>query len=174
MNLPYYNRLLMFSAFIFSVSAWPCKVAHADSTYPPLNIYDTSYPNACSPSKQLELWKAISGKVKDEASARRALHALLCGPRTGPERVFLASLFPLKLREKIQGTGQEPRSEIVLRSDELIDRTAAAGEAWGASVTVTHDRIDLSYHPDEVCVSGFTLSYQGAKWVIDEIGSACD
>ena len=174
MNLPHHKRLLMFFAFIFSVSAWPCKVAHAASTYPPLSIYGTSYPNACSQSEQLELWKAISGKVKDEALAKRTLHAILCGPRTGPERVFLASLFPLKLREKIEGTGQEPSSEIVRRSDELIDRTATAGEAWGARVRVTHDRIELSYHPDEVCVSGFTLSYRRAKWVIDEIGSACD
>lgn len=174
MHLPHHKRLLMFFAFIFSVSAWPCKVAHADGTNPPLLIYGTSYPNACSPSEQLELWKAIYGKVKDGALAKRALYAILCGPRTGPERVFFASLFPLKVREKFEGTGQEPSAEIVRRSDELIDRTAAAGEAWGARVEVTQDQIKLSYYPNEACISGVTLSYRRAKWVIDEIDGACD
>lgn len=54
MKFPHHTRLLMFFAFIFSVSAWPCKVAHADNTSPPLNIYGTFYLNECLPSEQLE------------------------------------------------------------------------------------------------------------------------
>jgi hypothetical protein len=49
----------------------------------------------------------------------------------------------MKLREKSEDTGQEPSSEIVRRSDELIDSVMAAGEAWSAEVHVEHERITL-------------------------------
>lgn len=174
MYFPHCTRRLIFLTVIVSVVGLPCKAERVGNKFRALNIYGTHYPNACLKSEQLKLWKIISGKVKDAPKAKRALHAILCVPRTSPERAYLASLFPPKIREKAEGTGQEPSFEVVRRSDELIDGVMAAGEAWSAEVEIEHERIRLQYVPDEACMRGIALSYRQAKWMIDEISEACD
>jgi len=174
MYFPHCTRRLIFLTVIVFVVGLPCKAAHADDKFRALNISGTHYSNACWKSEQLKLWKVISGKVKDAPGAKRVLHTILCVPRTGPERAYLASLFPLKIREKAEGTGQEPSFEVVRRSDELIDGAMAAGEAWSAEVEVEQERIKLQYVPGEACMRGIALSYRQAKWMIDEISEACD
>lgn len=70
--------------------------------------------------------------------------------------------------------GTEPSYEVVSRTDELIDNTMAAGEAWAAGIQIEVDEIKLHYFANEASVRGVTLSYRRNKWVIDEIGEACD
>lgn len=174
MNFPSFKLAMASFAITMFAAALSCEAARADDKFPVLNVYNTVYPNACSEFEQRKLWKAISGKVKDASAVKRALHAILCVPPTSPERAYLAGLFPVKLRERLEGTGEEPSFEIVRRSDALIDRVMAAGEAWGARVEVKHERIDLQYLPNEVCIRGITLSYRRAKWMVDELSEACD
>jgi hypothetical protein len=69
-----------------------CEAAQANNEFPALNVYGADYPNACSKSEQLKLWKVISGKVRDVPVAKRALHAILCVLRTGPSEPIREAL----------------------------------------------------------------------------------
>lgn len=79
-----------------------------------------------------------------------------------------------KVKVELESTGSEPSYEVVLRTDELIDNTMAAGEAWAAHIHNKVDKIKLHYFANEACVRGVTFSYRQRKWVIDEVGEACD
>lgn len=147
----------------------------AASNYPSLEMHGWTYANACSKPAQQVLRQAISKvKVEDLPAVWRAVQALLCAPRTGPERVYLASMFAKKVKKELESTGSKPSYEVVPRTDELINDTMAAGEAWATDIQIQVDEIKLHYFANEACVRGVTFSYRGRKWVIDEIGEACD
>jgi len=147
----------------------------AANKYPSLNMHGSTYPNACSKPEQQVLRQAIlKAKVQKLPAVWRAVQALLCAPRTGPEHAYLGSMFAKKIKQKQEDTGSEPSHEVVARTDELIDRTMAAGEAWDANLDIEVDKIRLQYFPNEACVRSVTLSYRQTKWVIDEIDEACD
>lgn len=140
-----------------------------------LTMHGGTYSNTCSKPEQQVLRQAVSkAGVKNMPVVWRAVQALLCAPRTGPERAYLASMFAKKIKRELEATGTEPSYEVVSRTDELIDNTMAAGEAWAAGIQIEVDEIKLHYFASEACVRGVTLSYRRNKWVIDEIGEACD
>jgi len=147
----------------------------AANNYPSLEMHGVTYANACSKPQQQVLRQALSkGRIENLPAVWRAVQALLCAPRTGPERAYLGSMFAKKIKQKLEETGSEPSYEVVVRTDELIDGTMAAGEAWDANLDIEVDRIRLQYFPNEACVRSVTLSYRQTKWVIDEIDEACD
>lgn len=147
----------------------------AANNYPSLEMHGVTYANACSKPEQQVLRQAISkAGVENLPAVWRAVQALLCAPRTGPERAYLGSMFAKKIKQELEDTGSEPSYEVVARTDELIDRTMAGGEAWAAHIHTEVDGIRLQYFPNEACVRGVTLSYRRTKWVIDEVGEACD
>jgi len=147
----------------------------AANNYPSLEMHGVTYANACSKPEQQVLRQGLSKEgVENLPAVWRAVQALLCAPRTGPERAYLGSMFAKKIKQKQEDTGSEPSHEVVARTDELIDRTMAAGEAWDANLDIEVDKIRLQYFPNEACVRSVTLSYRQTKWVIDEIDEACD
>jgi len=162
-------------AIIILIGAALSSGVMAANNYPSLEMHGSTYANACSKPEQQVLRQAISKKkVENLPAVWRAVQALLCAPRTGPERAYLGSMFAKKIKQKLEDTGSEPSSEVVARTDELINRAMAAGEAWAADIQIEVDEIRLHYFANEACVRGVTLSYRRNKWVIDEIGEACD
>lgn len=147
----------------------------AANNYPSLTMHGWTYSNACSKPEQQVLQQAVlKADVKNMPMVWRAVQALLCAPRTGPERAYLASMFAKKVKKELESTGSEPSYEVVPRTDEVINDTMAAGEAWAADIQIQVDEIKLHYFANEACVRGVTFSYRQRKWVIDEIGEACD
>ena len=147
----------------------------AANNYRSLEMHGWTYSNACSKPEQQVLRQAVlKADVKNMPVVWRAVQALLCAPRTGPERTYLASMFVKKVKKQLESTGSEPSYEVVPRTDELVNDTMAAGEAWAANIHIGVDEIKLHYFANEACVRGVTFSYRQRKWVIDEIGEACD
>lgn len=142
----------------------------AANNYSSLEMHGVTYANACSKPEQQVLRQALSKeRVENLPAVWRAVQALRCASRTGLERDYLGSMFARKIKQKLEETGSEPSYEVVARTDELIDRTMAGGEAWAAHIHIEVDEIRLQYFHNEACVTGVTLSYRQTKWVIDEI-----
>jgi len=168
-------RRFVFLAMAILVSVTLSSGVMAANNYISLEMHGWTYANACSKPEQKVLRQAISkAKVKNSLAVWRAAQALLCAPRTGPERAYLASMLAKKVKVELESTGSEPSYKVVPRTDELIDNTMAAGEAWAAHTHNKVDKIKLHYFANEACVRGVTFSYRQRKWVIDEVGEACD
>jgi len=167
-----FSSLVIVLAACMTTSA--AGAATAATAYPALEMNGLQYPNACSKPEQARLRNSISGGVNDTPGLWRAVNAILCAPRTGPERIYLTSLFPKRVKQESEDTGQEPSVAFVQRSDALIDRVMAAGEAWDAEVRGGADTAVVQYFANEACVKNVTLAYRQAKWRVGGIGEACD
>lgn len=71
-------------------------------------------------------------------------------------------------------TGTESTLKIVRVDNELIEEVMATAHAWGVSVRMRNGNFSLQYYGNEACVKEVIFKNVKSKWMIYEMGEACD
>lgn len=164
--------IVFVASLILSTS---CPALNASVSYPSLSMHGNTYQNACAPDQLARLQNALSQtSVRESRAAWVAVKTLLCADNKGAARLAVKSLLAPNVRRVFEATGDSPRSELVARTDALVDEMFAERNAWDASVEIANGKLSLQYFSNEACVRSRTLTFSKKQWSISEIGEACD
>lgn len=168
--------LLWIAIIVFWLAfAHPCAARNTSSSYSKLHVYGTEYPGACEPEELEMLYQELlSTSVVRPEQAWSAIYTVLCGPDDQRTRQFITKLVLQKVKQASEGTGQQPKNEMIRRSEEVVSSLIRAGNAWNVSIHSEAGKLILHYQPNEACMSGITLAYRRPEWKIVELGEACD
>jgi len=160
---------------LFAASiAVPCA-AKPSERYPRLMMHGESYENSCHPVDVDKLRKALlMSKVRSAEQLWHAVNVLLCSRDNGADVVYITKMFPSRIRRRAEGTGADPIIGTVQRSRAVVDEVIAKGQAWDATLRNEGKTVILQYFKDEVCVHGVDFMFVNRRWMISEIGQACD
>jgi hypothetical protein len=143
--------------------------------YPSLIMHGESYVNACAPFEKSRLRIALlKSTVKNAEKAWEAVNALLCSPLSIKSRTYIAGLVGDTVKEHVDSTGSEPTVSTVGLSNDLVEAIMAKGSAWDVTLRTETRGLTVQYFKDEACVQEINLVLNKQRWVINEIGQACD
>jgi hypothetical protein len=128
---------------------------------------------SCTASAKAMLRAQLAGPAA--ADGWKLIETMLCAPKSTASKAFIASRLNRKVRYTSFSSGDENEDlRIVAASAALVDELLAAGETWGAALSINGDEIALHYAPDEACIQTRTLALVKGKWRIAAMGAACD
>jgi hypothetical protein len=134
-----------------------------------------NYPNICKPAEKEAFSHAIlRSDAPDAKGAWRAVNMILCSPRSGASRSYINGLLPKVVRKHVSSVGDKDTVRRVARSDALVEEIMAGGKAWDGELRTEREEIYFQYFANEACVREVRLSFLDRKWLISEIGEACD
>jgi hypothetical protein len=163
------SRVALFcSLFLFFVSA-------SAGQYPSLLMHGEKYASACAQLERKGLKGQLFNKnIRNAEQAWRVFEVLLCGPDDNFSRNYIKSVISRNTRKKSGSTGDNPKSKMIPRSDELVRQIMAGGKAWDANIDADPDGVTLQYFANEACVKGVRLGEVNSRWAIVEVSEACD
>ena len=138
-------------------------------------MHGASYVNACAPYEKSRLRTALlKSAVKNAEKAWEAINALLCSKPSIKNRTYVAGLVGDTVKEHVDSTGSGPTVSTVGSSNDLVEAIMANGSAWDVTLRLETQSLTVQYFKDEACVQEINLVLNRQRWVINEIGQACD
>jgi len=142
------------------------------ATAKPLSIGDVTYPESCTKAE----WTRIKSKIIELTRGRpgEELHKIaytyLCGHGEAATKELL-SHSPKKILSISEGSGQDSTKELVEAADAL---TPQGGSVWGAEVSMSDARIQITFRPDEACIKSIAFISKARNWLVNQIEESCD
>jgi hypothetical protein len=149
------------------------SAAVASQTWPSLTMADQTYPSVCEQATLTGLRQALKGFDETEELFRMA-ELILCGPLDASSKKQVRKIMGKSLREGSWGPLGTQEIRQVMSSDELVEYVMASGSAWNADVQNMDEGPTVNYFSNEACVKSFTLKRVRSRWVLYQIGEACD
>lgn len=144
------------------------------SAYPSLSMHGETYRNACEADLKNMLLTTIQARYREVAREFTVMKAILCAPKSKANKAYIKSKMSNSIRVGADATAIESTLKIVRVDDELIDDMMAEAHAWGVSVRMRDGNFSLQYFENEACVKEVVFKKRKSKWVIYEVGQACD
>lgn len=143
--------------------------------FPTLKMNGEIYENSCSANKKEVLKGEINpSRLKNADQVWSIIVTILCKPANEKNIEFLKLLTLKKIREATASTGARPQRELVTPSRMLVRDVMAECQAWDADIQVESGKVILQYFANEACVRSVKMRFAKSKWIIYEVGEACD
>lgn len=143
--------------------------------FPSLLMHGESYANACAPSEKSQLHIALTrSNVRNIEQAWDAVNTILCAPPSNKSRREITRLIANGVKGQFESTGSEAVVSELRPNGQIVDDIMARGRAWEATLQTSTRNIILQYFKDEACVRKVNLVFRNQRWLINEIGHACD
>lgn len=169
-------RIICINIFVIALfPSFSCAAGGSIDLYPDLMVHGESYPNACKPDEKEKLYRSTLQSVSTSAEvAWQAIHTILCSPNTNANRFYLLQLMTKNVKKNLRSTGGEDAVHKIARSNKIVEEAMAQGQAWDVSLRTEPKKIYLQYFESEACVSEVVFFLADRKWIISEVGKACD
>lgn len=169
------NVLRSYAAFVSALCIQSAAADNQIPLYPALNMHGLRYENACAPGEKASMRLEIAKRnLPDARKLQSAVEFVLCASLNNRNAKRMYRLLDTVVSTSDEGTGQDTLVDKLPKAKVDFADVMAEGNAWDVNLDLTNGDVTLQYFSNEACVESRKLRHSKDRWLIYEIGGACD